>query len=233
VTDRAFARVLFRHKNIRRPAAHYVGQREYFITFCCYGRRAVFAEAGTALWLIEELRRHSARCHFAVYAYCLMPEHFHALVRGLEPASDLLVFLKGFKQETAYEFRKEFRATLWQKKFYDYILRCDDLAERVAAYIWANPVRSGICCDALEYPFSGSFVLDRKKLVSPVGVWEPSWKAKGLARGTASTSTSASTATSTSTSTSKEPACPSSLPREGSQGKKAAATEAPAKATAI
>ena len=100
-----------------------------------------------------------------------MPEHIHALVRGLELGSDLLIFLKGFKQETAYEFRKEFHAALWQKKFYDYILRHDDPAEAVAAYIWANPVRKGICGYVLQYPFSGSFVLDWKKLISPVKVW--------------------------------------------------------------
>ena len=193
MSDPASARVLFAHKNIRRPAAHYVGRREYFITFCCEGRRAVFAEEEKAFWLIEELRRHSARHHFAVYAYCVMPEHFHALVRGLEPVSDLLVFVKGFKQETAYEFRKQFHADLWQKKFYDHILRHDDLAERVAAYIWANPVRKGICGDALEYPFSGLFVLDWKKLISPVKVWEPLWKADAGARKTTSKRTSTAT----------------------------------------
>jgi putative transposase len=178
VSDLASGRVLFPRKNIRLPASSYIGQREYFVTFCCDERRPVFAEPAKALWLIEELRRHSVRHHFAVYAYCMMPEHFHALVRGLELGSDLLVFLKGFKQETAYSFRKKFHADLWQKKFYDHILRSDDSAERVAAYIWANPVRKGICGDALEYPFSGSFVLDWKVLISPVAVWEPSWKAK-------------------------------------------------------
>jgi REP element-mobilizing transposase RayT len=174
----------------------------------------VFAESEKALWLIDELRRHSVRHRFAVYAYCVMPEHFHALVRGLGPGSDLLVFLKGFKQETAYEFRRKFHGVLWQKKFYDHILRRDDSAERVAAYIWANPVRKGICGDALEYPFCGSFVLDWKKLISAVEVWEPSWKAKVRERKTAAMATATATPTptptptptTTSTATSKAPA---------------------------
>jgi putative transposase len=195
VSEAISARGLFPHKNIRLPGSHYVGQREYFITICCDGRRAVFREPAKALWLIDELRRHSTRHHFAVYAYCVMPEHFHALVRGLELGSDLLVFLKAFKQETAYEFQRKFHAALWQKKFYDYILRHDDSAERVGAYIWANPVRRGICDDGLEYPFSGSFVLDWRRLISRVEVWEPSWKAKGQARETTSRVTATSPAT--------------------------------------
>ena len=35
VSERGLELTLFPHKNIRRPAAHYVGRREYFITFCC------------------------------------------------------------------------------------------------------------------------------------------------------------------------------------------------------
>jgi putative transposase len=165
----------FRHKNIRRPAAHYVGQRWYFVTLCCTGRRPVFANARHADWLIGELRQQSDSHRFAVHAYCVMPDHLHALAFGLDPAGDLLFFLKSLKQKTAYEFHTRFRRDLWQKKFYDHILRPHDSREGVAAYIWMNPVRKGICADPREYPYSGSSVLDWKQ-VAPAKPWVPSWK---------------------------------------------------------
>ena len=34
---------------------------------------------------------------------------------------------------------------LWQKKFYDYILRPEDSPEQVAWYIWLNSIRKGLC----------------------------------------------------------------------------------------
>jgi hypothetical protein len=42
------------------------------------------------------------------------------------------------KQCTAYGFRQRFHDRLWEKSFYDYILRLPDSIENVACYIWWN-----------------------------------------------------------------------------------------------
>lgn len=120
-----------------------------------------------------------------------MPDHFHGLVTGLEPTSDLLVFVKSLKLSTAREYAEKQRrppgrrggryegtpqTALWQKKFYDYILREGDSVAGVAAYIWANPVRKGLCRDPREYLYSGSFVLDWTTFVRSVEPWTPGWK---------------------------------------------------------
>ncbi|MBZ5695418.1 MAG: transposase [Acidobacteriia bacterium] len=171
----------FLHRNIRLPAAKYRGVQWYFVTLCCAGRRRVFADEKRATWIVDELRRHATSHRFAVHAYCAMPDHLHALVMGLDATSDLLTFLKNLKQKTAYEFHSEFDRSLWQKKFYDHILRREDAVERVAAYIWMNPVRKGLCKDPREYAFSGSFVLDWKRDGKPVETWVPPWKEKAPA----------------------------------------------------
>jgi putative transposase len=197
----------FRHKNIRLNSPYYMGQRSYFVTFCCEGRRPVFADPGNAAWLIEKLREQAVAFGFAIYAYCVMPDHFHILVNGLEPASDLLSFVKNLKQTTAHEYlvrhdgafgagaktetdsarlnRKAAatqasanRGALWQKKFYDHILRERDSFDGVAGYIWMNPVRQGLCADSRDYAHSGSFVIDWKKIMRPLESWVPKWKAK-------------------------------------------------------
>jgi putative transposase len=165
------------HKNIRLQPIQYVGQSSYFVTLCCARRRPVFADSKKAEWLVQILRRHSVAHGFAVHAYCVMPDHFHALASGLEPESRLLAFIKNLKQTTSREYRKQFQTTLWQKKFYDHILRPRDEAAGVAAYIWMNPVRKGLCKDPWEYPHSGSFVIDWKK-ATPVKAWVPDWKDK-------------------------------------------------------
>ena len=171
----------FPHKNIRLHPANYLGQRSYFVTLCCASRRRVFANSKNAAWLIEILRRQSTAHGFAVRAYCVMPDHFHMLVSGLVPASDLLAFVKNLKLTTSLEYRARFKKTLWQKKFYDHILRPKDNAMRIAVYIWMNPVRKGLCEEPEQYPYSGSFVMDWKKKASPVEPWTPEWKAKAPA----------------------------------------------------
>ena len=167
----------FRHKNIRLDAAQYIGQRWCFITMCCAARRRVFAIPKNAQSIVGELRREAVQHLVAVFAYCVMPDHLHILIQGSGAASDLLSFMKGFKQKTAFEYEKKFRTLLWQKKFYDRLLRPKDSPEAVAEYIWMNPVRKGICKNPQDYPFSGSLVENVKVTAHTVEAWMPEWKA--------------------------------------------------------
>ena len=166
----------FPHKNIRRPATHYQGQRSYFITLCCSSRHPAFANPDRALELITEFCHHSTAYHFSVHAYCVMPDHFHALVRGLHPTSELLAFLKNLKEITTRRYQSRSQRLLWQKKFHDHILRENESIQPIANYIFMNPVRRGLCADPRQYPFSGSLVHDWKKLILPVNGWLPAWK---------------------------------------------------------
>jgi putative transposase len=111
-----------------------------------------------------------------VDAYCVMPDHLHFLTLGRSPTSDLLNFAKNFKQKTAYAYLQIPQARLWQKNYYDHILRSNEESKQVAAYIWMNPVRAGICKNFQGYPFSGSFARPWKNSET-VAVWSPPWNA--------------------------------------------------------
>jgi putative transposase len=165
-----------RRKNIRLERSRYIGQSTYFVTFCCAARRRVFANHRAAGWLVEQFRRRSVEHRFAVYAYCVMPDHFHALVTGLDSRSSLVAFIGDFKQRTSHVYESRTGRMLWQRKFYDRILRSGERADSVAGYIWMNPVRQRLCVAPQEYPFSGSFVIDWKKGLAPVESWVPEWK---------------------------------------------------------
>jgi REP-associated tyrosine transposase len=180
---------VFHHKNIRLAGADYKGRRWHFLTMCCEQRRRVFSSPHRAESLIRTLQREAVAKRFGVHAYCVMPEHLHILVAGLDAASDLLVFLKNFKQKTGYEFKRISGSDLWQKKFYDHILRPRDSVDAVAAYIWMNPVRRGLCTSAKSYPYSGSFVLDWASVKLSREDWVPSWKTKAPAFPVQSTGT--------------------------------------------
>jgi len=166
----------FPHKNIRRPPAHYLGLRAYFIRFCCSGRHPAFANPDRALELIDEFCHQSIAYHFSVPAYCVMPDHFHALVQGLRSTSDLLAFVKNLKETTTRRYDSRSQRLLWQKKFHDHILRKNEPIEPIANYIFMNPVRKDICADPRQYPYSGSLVHEWKKLILPANGWLPAWK---------------------------------------------------------
>jgi putative transposase len=172
---------LFLRKNIRLPAADYLGRREYFFTLCFHNRRHLGQNTRIAQWLIARLRQHANKRNFFVHAYCIMPDHMHLLAVGAKDDSNAVAFIESFKQETAHGFSKRTHRRLWQFKYYDHILRYRDSTEGVAWYIWMNPVRKGICRAPAEYPFLGSFTEFGSKLLqsfTPLE-WRPLWKTQG------------------------------------------------------
>lgn len=168
----------FLRKNIRLPAERYLGQQLYFVTLCFHRRRRLGANPRVPRWIVDELRNRAAACEFFVHAYCVMPDHVHVLVAGASEASDLLKFVMSFKQKTASEFVHATHRPLWQFKYYDHILRGRDSADRVAWYIWMNPVRKGLCPTPAAYPFLGSFTLVGERMLKGTAVaeWTPPWK---------------------------------------------------------
>jgi len=166
----------FHHKNIRLPGNEYIGKNWIFITICCAHRRKFFTTSKICNWFLNALPLDAATCSFAIHAYCLMPDHVHLLLEGLQPPSNLLQFTKALKTKTSTKFERKTAKPLWQKKFYDHILRRNDSPDDVAWYIWMNPVRAGLCRRPEDYPFLGSFTGMWPKTPRPCAPWLPPWK---------------------------------------------------------
>ncbi len=166
----------FYNKRLRLPASHYRGRRTYFVTVCTDHRRSLFADPSTARWLLGHLSAISALKDFLLHAYCIMPDHVHFLVEGRSENCDLVALVDSFKQRTAFEFRKIHRSVLWQKRYYDHVLRPREAIEDVACYIWMNPVRRGLSATPQEYPLSGSQTIDWMHRSSAEPSWSPPWK---------------------------------------------------------
>jgi putative transposase len=169
----------FTRKAHRLDAREYIGQKWSFVTMCCENRKPVFLNNNNAIWIVEMLRTESLFHQFLVDAYCVMPDHLHFLVFGKEPTSNLLALAKSFKQKTGFVYQQETGVRLWQKNYYDHVLRANEKSNDVAAYIWMNPVRKRLCRSFEEYPYSGSFIRPRKTL--PLGAdWTPPWKQRQM-----------------------------------------------------
>src|SRR5712672_2467413 len=165
-----------RSKNIRFAATNYLGRQHYFVTICCFNRSKAFAAGNRCSWFLEWLRSECATRNFGVHAYCLMPDHVHFLTQGLERTSDLLNLMKSVKLKTSRTYARQTGEILWQRKFYDHVLRPNETPEAVAWYIWSNPVRKGLSPAVYSYPFNGSFTLCIPKTATPTANWLPPWR---------------------------------------------------------
>lgn len=168
--------MVFPRKPIRLPHSDYLGCRWFFLTTCCDERRPLFSSEPLARQFVDLLRTESVESSFAVHAYCVMPDHVHLLVEGLKPGCDLVQFIKILKQKSGFAHAKNTGTRLWQRFFYDHVLRPNDSADGVAWYIWLNPVRAGLCTAPQDYHFSGSFTVDWQSRIAPRKLWFPPWK---------------------------------------------------------
>ena len=162
-------------KNIHLQRGLYKGRRRYFVTICCAKRKRVFSNPNAAGWIEGRLLAAAAAYNFRLQAWCVMPDHIHFLVEGMKEECDLLAFVTRFKQRSDLAWRGKLSVPLWQRNFYEHILRRPEEASKIAAYIWMNPVRKGICSDAREYAFSGSISFDWRKATRIDSGWRPPW----------------------------------------------------------
>ena len=147
----------FRRKRNRLPLEMYHGEGAYSLTLACAHRRTVFLDEGLVGSCLETLHSCAEKHAFAVLAYCFMPDHMHLLVEG-GAGSDMPKFVKDFRQRTGYAYRHVSGEPLWQKSYYDHVLRREDEVSEATRYIVGNPVRAGLAAAARDYPYSGSFV---------------------------------------------------------------------------
>jgi putative transposase len=169
-------------RNIRLARDEYVGKRIYFITICAEERRRIFRDHTRVKAAIAELKKAAARMSVLVHAFCVMPDHVHLLVEGKTSDSDVVKFVKQWKQGTGYIFRHELPPRFWQRRFHDHVLRRAEDSESVAWYIWMNPVRKGIVAEPQFYTFSGSFTVEWPKSALIEHTWVPPWKSAAGAR---------------------------------------------------
>jgi putative transposase len=162
-------------KQIRLPPDEYIGTATSFVTICCEKHLVIFQNVNRGNVAIEALRQVSHSMRFLVHAFSLMPDHVHFLLEGTTPGSDLVRFVRQWKQQTGYLFRNDLPKGFWQRRFYDHLLRSRDAPESVAWYIWMNPVRKGIVSEPHQYPLSGSFTVPWPVGNAPAKTWNPPW----------------------------------------------------------
>ena len=138
---------------------NYTGTYIYFITCLTYKKKPYFTDGPVVDGVFTMLNRVSCRYGFNTLAYCFMPDHFHLLTEGMENSS-LPEYIRRFKQVSSYAFNKNYNGRLWQRSYYDHVLRKEQSIMEVAKYILDNPVRKGIVREYTEYPYSGSSILE-------------------------------------------------------------------------
>jgi putative transposase len=160
----------------RLPAECYQGFARLFLTICVDSRRREFTTAKAFDCACAALLRTARDYDVEGTVYVFMPDHVHGLFEATREDADLKKFADMFKQRSGFAHKQATRRTLWQKGYFDRLLRDDDDSLDVIAYIIANPVRAGLCDDPKNYPYLGSTKYSIDQLLDAVGSRPDTWR---------------------------------------------------------
>jgi REP element-mobilizing transposase RayT len=97
--------------------------------------------------LVADAVRHFDGERYDLYAWCVMPNHVHAVLRTY-PGRDLSMILLSWKGFTGKKARETLntrgQGEFWQKEPYDHLVRdAADLSHQIN-YVLQNPVKAGL-----------------------------------------------------------------------------------------
>jgi putative transposase len=128
----------------------------YFITICTAARMPYFNEHQIAEMIVDEMEFRRGAKEIRLFCYCIMPDHIHMLLSlTKEYQKSLINWVSAFKRYSTRNINGSYGINpLWQKNFYDHVVRKEESLINVAEYILNNPVRKGIARVWEEYPYS-------------------------------------------------------------------------------
>jgi len=144
-----------RKNSLRLKHFDYSTPRAYFITICAENASSYFLDKKIAENIVSLLRKNKEKFNYKIYAYCLMPVHLHILLNPSGTNKAVSNIIQAFKSQTSYNFKREHGLLLWQRGFYDHIVRDSEDLLKITRYILDNPVRKNLVEQAEDYSFSG------------------------------------------------------------------------------
>jgi len=147
--------VYTRRDSLRLSGFDYSSRRIYFVTIVADKRLRVFLDRRLADALVECLNIIRERLRFYVYSYCLMPDHLHMLLGLGESGRSLGEICGAFKSISTRAYWKWHEGKLWQRGYFDHIIRNEEDFAECVEYIKMNPVRKNLVETWEQWPHTG------------------------------------------------------------------------------
>ncbi|ACH39482.1 transposase, Y1_Tnp domain-containing [Citrifermentans bemidjiense Bem] len=118
-------------------------------------REEVFHKQGDYYSFVKLLTESMEQFDVRIFAYCLMPNHFHILVEP-EKGEALSKFMQWLTTCHVRRYHQHYGTSghVWQDRFKSFIVQNDVHLLTVARYIEGNPVRAGLVKSAKDWRWS-------------------------------------------------------------------------------
>jgi REP element-mobilizing transposase RayT len=118
-------------------------------------RGSIFHEPANYVFAVGNIKKYARALQLTIIAYCLMPNHYHFLLRQDGQYDAGLLPQRVFNSYTkAYNKRYEQSGTLFEHRFRAKGIYNQTHLLHLCRYIHANPVKDGLVADPADWPYS-------------------------------------------------------------------------------
>ncbi len=147
----------------RAPRVHFEGAMFHVYNHLVRGER-IFADDNWAGYFVKLLAEVAERDELKVFAWCLLPNHFHALIQVSRVPLDRPIRSVQHRLALSYNRRHKVRGPLWRARYGAKLVESLESWQRVVAYVHLNPVAAGMVEDPADHPWSGhNEILGRRR----------------------------------------------------------------------
>jgi len=126
----------------------------YHITSRGDDRKKIYVSEYDHEKFLEYLLKAKKRFEFYVYAYALMPNHYHLLIKTLHANISRLMHYINSSYTTYYNVKRKRVGHLFQGRYKSIVVDSDSYFSTLSRYIHLNPVKAGLVDLPEEYKWS-------------------------------------------------------------------------------
>jgi len=148
----------YNRKNIRLKNYDYGQNGLYFVTICIQNRDHLLGEIsdnGHCIYdsgvMVQSVWNNLSQYYSGVksHDFVVMPNHIHGIIELENSDLDLSEIIRRFKTFTTHQYIKgvhdknwqSFYKRLWQRNYYEHIIRDDESLKQLQQYILNNPLQ--------------------------------------------------------------------------------------------
>lgn len=119
------------------------------------GKQKIFHKNQDYRVFVKLMRDAKKRYPINIFAYCLMPNHFHLVLMPCRP-NYLSRWIQWLLTTHARRYHYYYKTSghIWQDRFKSFIIQNDEHLITVLQYVEGNPVRAGLVPSARDWPWS-------------------------------------------------------------------------------
>ena len=147
-----------------------------------FGKETIFFEDRDYKRFVENIVRYKQEFDWInIYAWCLLPNHFHMLLKSDKSGLEISAFMKKLQQAYAMYFKTKYKALspdlklvqlpqLFEWRFKAKLIDNEEYLNKVATYIALNPIKHGIVekIEDWDYVSSPDSILTSPDLIEDI-----------------------------------------------------------------